>query len=181
VYGDPLNATDPSGLRCWTGVNKEASKAAGKEVCNGFHQVVDNVVPDPVSEVVSDATPDCLAWQDGCESIISEATDGRLCSSRYDESCEAIKDKHPWTWNASMSLLVAPAEIVVATLLGGPGAGTACGGGWVAYGIEGTWSAMYNDDARTKTGTESWKHGAIEGPTFALWTAVGGKLAELFR
>jgi RHS repeat-associated protein len=51
--GNPLNATDPSGLYCLTGVDKEASEREGREVCNGVSEIADNAVPDAISEPVS--------------------------------------------------------------------------------------------------------------------------------
>jgi RHS repeat-associated protein len=44
VYGNPLNATDPSGLYCVTGVAGHA--ANGDEICNGTDEVTDNLNPD---------------------------------------------------------------------------------------------------------------------------------------
>lgn len=46
TFGNPTNATDPSGLYCLTGVDKEASREEGHEVCNGVRQVADNLNPD---------------------------------------------------------------------------------------------------------------------------------------
>lgn len=52
-YGsnNPLNRADPSGLWdfCMSGVDEEASRREGHQVCNGFAQVVDNFVPDDLS------------------------------------------------------------------------------------------------------------------------------------
>ncbi len=68
VYGNPLNMTDPSGL------------------C-GWGDPFDCVVPDDMGGMIDDATPDCFAWQDGCDSIITRATDGGTCSRFFDEGC----------------------------------------------------------------------------------------------
>ncbi len=52
VHGDPLNATDPSGLYCITGVKGHDEN--GEEICNGASEVADNAVPDVVSGPASD-------------------------------------------------------------------------------------------------------------------------------
>ena len=170
VYGSPLNGTDPSGL---FGIPEWVPVVGGK--------CVDIADPNCDSPGIGSAVPDCLAWQEDCESIVSQASDGSVCSSRYDEGCQAIKDAHSWTWNVSVSLLVAPLETSLATAIGGPAVAGACLGGWIAYGIEGTWSAKYNDDPFTKTGMESWKHGMAEGATYSAWALGIGKLKALFR
>jgi hypothetical protein len=41
VYGNPLNATDPSGLYCLTGV--KGHREDGSEICNGASEVANNV------------------------------------------------------------------------------------------------------------------------------------------
>ena len=73
VYGyvgnDPLNQADPAGLST-CGKPKNPLDFVGSLIDCG-----------------SKAAPDCFAWQQGCQSLVSTATSGKVCSRRFDAGC----------------------------------------------------------------------------------------------
>ncbi len=153
VGGDPENGVDPSGLCLGLGDGPCTPKG----------------IIDDGLKTIEDSVPDCIAGRPKCDSLVSRATKGRVCSARYDEDCDAIKDADPWTGNASMALLIGSLEVATLGFIGAPIAVLAgCGAGWSAFGLESIVSATTDRvPPEHKTATESWKHGAVESLVLA--------------
>jgi RHS repeat-associated protein len=87
VYGNPLNATDPTGLYCITGV--KGHDANGDEICNGASEVAHNTVNATVV-TVTHGQADCVmgvTCDPGTQSVVSSATGGAACSRFMDAGC----------------------------------------------------------------------------------------------
>ncbi len=114
VYGNPLNAVDPSGLYCLSGVS--GHNPDGSEICNGAGEVASNVVNAAVvtSPIGMATQANCVMWvtcPDGSNSVRTETTGGQVVF-----------------WGASIAL---GASLFVAT---GAGLGVTTALGWGGLG-----------------------------------------------
>ncbi len=112
---DPLNKTDPLGLRPGdTEMRCPPGEAPGQGpgTTNDIYQAGLGG-PSPYSNFCdSPGGGLCFAWDSGCTSLIRGWSNGNFCSAWYDDECTAIKTSHPGLYQAT--LVVAGGAVVVA-------------------------------------------------------------------
>jgi RHS repeat-associated protein len=113
---DPLNSTDPTGLRP---DDDEMNCGAGEQLAQGTGTTNDIYTSgeDAYSSFCRTVGGGdlCFARRGNCTSFISQWTDGDFCSAWHDDECTAIKTSHPGLYQALLVTAGAAVAVVICT------------------------------------------------------------------